>query len=190
MKKCLIGLIVGIIFAALIISGVVYLSKPKTEWKTYENKEWGFRIKYPQDWELYESRGWRSFYVQNCPIGEYLERGLILFRINAHPSLEKSLEEIAKDFINFIKGLLKEQKGTFKLLKYENVTLGGAPAIHVEWIGGSKGEQRQSLYFARYDKKDYGIEFTLDFPTNWESYIPLMEKMVKSFEFIEVKNEK
>jgi hypothetical protein len=39
MKKWLIGVIVGVVLVALIISEVVvYLSKPK-QWKTYENKE-------------------------------------------------------------------------------------------------------------------------------------------------------
>jgi hypothetical protein len=55
MKKWLIGVIVGVVLVALIIGGaIIYLSKPKIKWKTYESKEWGFRVKYPADWEIWE----------------------------------------------------------------------------------------------------------------------------------------
>jgi hypothetical protein len=166
-------------------------SGAKQKWKWYESKEWGFRIKYPADWELYESRGWRSFYVQNYPVGEIFPKNFFFFRISLCPSSEKSLEEIVKDVVNFAKEFAKEQNVTFKILKYENVTLGGAPAIHVEWIGKSKhGESRQSYYLTRHNKRDYTIEFSFHSPANWEKYVPLMKEMIKSFEFIEVKNEK
>jgi hypothetical protein len=102
MNKWLIGLIVGIIFAALIISGVViYLSKPKTEWKTYENKEWGFRIKYPAGWESSVTTNDKEegFGIRFCPsVGKENERDV--FAIMILDAVGLSLEEITNDSID------------------------------------------------------------------------------------------
>jgi hypothetical protein len=57
MKKWLKGAVVGVVLVALIISSVVFLSKPKVkpeeaERNVYKNEQFGFKLKYPADWKI------------------------------------------------------------------------------------------------------------------------------------------
>jgi hypothetical protein len=187
MNKWLIGLIVGIIFAALIISGVViYLSKPKTEWKIYETKEWGFRIKYPADWEssVTTNDKEKGFGIRFCPsVGKENERDV--FFIMILDAVDLSLEGETNITIDVF-GILFGQP--LEMLEHKNTTLGGEPAIKlvfkVEKGKGCVTEDRKGLIInAIKGEKTY----TIIYHSPWKNYskgIKISKEMVKSFEFL------
>jgi hypothetical protein len=74
----------------------------------------------------------------------------------------------------------------FKLIKKENITMGGEPARYVEYTTHNQcGEAIQGLYETLHKGISYGFAFTLEPSDNWEKYKPLMDEMATSFKFIE-----
>jgi hypothetical protein len=201
MKKWLIGLIVGIIFAALIISGVViYLSKSKTEWKTYESKEWGFRVKHPADWKVVED--WDiTFYPPPW-------KGKVYFRIavptspkewtpvsfnETFSSLDAESQKIypltGGEVIN--KSELRETKLLNKRVTTEEIEIDNKSGHRVTEIfeylyldNKEKGAAKLVSNLVWVGKELYVIQFSTsleEFP-RWEK---IFESMFSSFQFLE-----
>jgi hypothetical protein len=72
MNKKWYGIIALIIVGTLILSSMALIftnQSFKQEWKWYESKEWGFRIKYPTDWEVKTEE--ISFFVDDTESKSY-----------------------------------------------------------------------------------------------------------------------
>jgi hypothetical protein len=129
MKKWLIGVIVGVVLVALIIGGVVvYLSELKTKWKTYENKDWGFRIKYPVDLEIEKGEKGIGFYEEERWMGGVVCCVTSVFSVHVYDvSEDYSLNDCLQDI----------EKSPFisEILEVRNVTIGGVKGMLVKTKG-------------------------------------------------------
>jgi hypothetical protein len=177
MNKWLIGLIVGIIFAALIISGVVvYLSKPKTEWKTYENKKWGFKFKYPAGWRIKEERS------KGIPRGLFY----VMFGTDAlncgFISVDNFPPSPCEEWIKIITPTEPSYKGgpSYKVLEWKNISLGGEPAIKVIREKINTTEKTVNIC-ADHEGKQYEILFVSD---KLDEISSQLNQIVESLEFI------
>jgi hypothetical protein len=172
MKKWLIGVIVGVVLVALIIGGaIIYLSKPKIKWKTYENKEWGFKFKYPANWEVGEID------TPIMPKGVFYFgiRTDILFTsgfINVDEYPVCSCEEDYKRYLSL---------HSYKVEEWKNITLGGEPAIKVVY---PRIETQKVIEICTLHKnKKYVIHFVSDNLDKLDELVSQINQIVKSFEF-------
>jgi hypothetical protein len=71
----------------------------KQKWKWYENKEWGFRVKYPADWKAEETE---NFLFASAIFRKDLCLRCLFVAGDTHPELSpyelamKNLEELKK----------------------------------------------------------------------------------------------
>jgi hypothetical protein len=196
MKKCLIGLIVGIIFAALIISGVVYLSKPKTEWETYESKEWGFKVKYPVNWRITEEGGRaladKEIFIFRWEPPEETSFGFgTIFFVEVGEAGGRSAEEWSNKSDDIVNSLMP--KDAFFEVKRTKSSLGGLPAIEDIWIYKEPNLEKEGEWlltskgkFIITVKEDrlYANGFSAIPMKEYEKWISTVNKIISSFEYI------
>jgi hypothetical protein len=179
------------------------------DWKTYENKEWGFRIKYPADWGEVESSvvgeeecpgSWdRAFQVgYPCCLSIFVKK----FKKNP-PRLEEWVESDInawKEEDERINKPIKEEARRrnitlpswcgqgFKVEEIKHTTLDKEPAIFVlvTWRH-LEGTWKFVRWYAIYQGKGYLFEFKLDPPEDYYTYKELIEEIASSFKFLEGK---
>jgi hypothetical protein len=158
------------------------------EWKWYENKEWGFKLKYPAGWEssVTTNDKEKGFGIRFCPsVGKENERDV--FFIMILDALDLSLEEVTNDSID-ISGITFGQP--LKILEYKNTTLSGEPATQivfkVEKRKGRVTEDSKGLIINAIKREK---TYTIIYYSPWKNYskgIKISKEMIKSFKFIKV----
>jgi hypothetical protein len=193
---------------------VNYLKSLLEGWKVYENKEWGFRIKYPADWWIWSERtkiisGEEVFYFACSPKTEETTSSIIspvppqeppperpfediTFGVEIGDAHGKSPEERYDEALSKAKPLMAEINAIDKEER-SNCSLGGLPALEVVWIykvpdPEEKGEYRLTskgkVVITVKDDKYYSPGFTTIPMENYEKWINTVDKMISSFEFI------
>jgi hypothetical protein len=172
-----------------------FCSGAKQKWKWYENKDWGFKIKYPEDWHLEikcldppnssptntEIEKANAVCFQFAPLMYEARATVAIWKTFpselCDPETGFGLDQLAKD-------------PTYKVLEYSNITLGGQPAKKIIFLEEVKlGKWKAMLINTCYKKKYFQIQFagsTTGEGTfkNWNKYIDVAEQMIKSFEFV------
>jgi hypothetical protein len=186
MKKWLIGLIVCVVLAAIIISGIiVYFLKPKQNWKIYENKDWGFRIKYPDGCEVSEEKKvaptFPDFEVKfEKPLGESKGSWELSVFVSTFPPIkeEETPYKRAKVFL----GLAKEIYPETKFHEFKNSTLDGLPSMRIVY------SCHQVKYLHETTIRNgvlYGLVYRVwENQELYDKYLLIIEEMINSFEFI------
>jgi hypothetical protein len=167
------------------------------KWKWYENKDWGFKIKYPEDW---------CFEIEcidppnSNPTNTEIKKAdavnfqftTLMYEAIANIAIGKTFpSELCNPETGFGLDLLVKDPTCYKVLEYGNITLGGQPAKKLIFLKETKkvGKLKQMVISTCYKKKYFEIIFSggnIGEGTykNWNKYIDVAEQMIKSFEFI------
>ncbi|HIH97395.1 MAG TPA: hypothetical protein HA346_00015 [Thermoplasmata archaeon] len=96
--------LVAFVLIALLSSSFTLEVKAKQEWKTYQSRDLGFSIKYPEDWSKEETESTNLFLVMfagpKTPLGGHINVNLVV------ESLLKSMkaDEYGKAVIETLRG--------------------------------------------------------------------------------------
>lgn len=173
-------------------SGQAATNEP-VDWQTYEDREQGYKIQYPQEWITDEPEG-------DIPKFLLLGKGITITP-DDYPGTELSvdvkdatrtldpaplqvqlipLEEYANEVI---RGLTTRQWEP-TVIKNEAITFNGEPAWRVDYIWNFMGSQ--ALYgnyiFVIKDSKLYEIHFATP-PLEVQEMRPIGEKIIQTFQF-------
>ena len=178
-----------IITSSLLLSNVVslspkFLSQAQTEFLNYENKDFGFSIKYPSDWTKEEESTSKSsnvnivvsFIKQN---GSQLQTEADLY-IRTEDFLGKNitLEEFARLQKAYTSSLLAVSS-----FNESKIVIGNKSAWQIEYdfkgIGGTNRLGINSLIIN--DDMGYSIVFTVD-KEKHDKYLSIAQKMIDSFQ--------
>jgi hypothetical protein len=140
------------------------------DWKTYVNKELGFKFKYPAKWEVGEI---------DTPI---MPKGVFYFGIrtdipltggfiSVDESPDFSCEEWMEHTIS--------SRPSYKVLEWKNISLGGKPAIKV--VYARSATQKVMNVCVDHENKQYEISFEAD---KLDEIANQINQLVESFEFI------
>jgi len=167
------SLILGTLVLVLLLSNALACGcvERKSEWKTYENKEWKFKFKYPADWKMMELRG-----ILGVPEGVFCVRigsnydPIIGGFVSVDKHLFSSCEEGIKDYLS---------RHSYKVQEWENIPLGGEPAIKVAYA--TSDTQKVMDICAVHKNKKYEIHLVSD---KLDQRAGQINQIVESFEFI------
>lgn len=208
MNKSLLCLISGILVAALLAGCTAPQEKSEQEWEWYENKEWGYKIKYPADWRVSTSDN------------EEKDRDIFVVFPGGSEPLRKDKPNPQLQFIVFTtfsnqstyemaKGYLENEKHNpilyhnFECKEFTNITLDGAPATKITVtfnspyllsVGGKDSEGilwiKQFQVYAKKGRMCYELLYTNDSPDAdnpyglYEEYLGIANQMTSSFRLI------
>jgi hypothetical protein len=182
--------------AMLALSLIVPLCLGSSQkWKTFESKGWGFRIKYPAEWRIWDNkeRMWENekiFYFVCGPTEEFFETRAI-FRVTVCEANGKSYEEIWNEYLAEVKPLMSEVNACYTE-KRSNCTLGGMSALEVIWTlkipdSNQKGKildtQKGKSISTVKDNMYYDATFSASPMEKYKSWISKADKIFLSFEF-------
>jgi hypothetical protein len=164
---------------------------PVREWKWYESKEWGFKIKYPAgaDWEAeeFEDETGTGFLVSKWIEKEktFIFFGVAFVR-ESDPHLSTYEELMAHPDYE-----LGSESPDIKCLEVSNITLGGFPATkavfcHSHVLGYSKTililtKKEGNCYEIEYGSTSKEIKKTEKY---FREYLPIANEMINSFRFL------
>jgi hypothetical protein len=172
-------------------------SLPK-EWKGYESKEWGFRIKYPAEkkfliicWEPY-SVDPSETQLKKAKTARFAFRylggifDLVIYREPSTEAEQKKEKWLEEDLATIQKRYEKEGK-ELEVLEIKKVTLDGQPALRGVWQ--VKGEEEVKMIEICCFLRSKGYMYVICFPEYQgpvSKYNKMHEEMLDSFKFIEV----
>jgi hypothetical protein len=181
------------------------------KWKTFESKEWGFRIKYPAEWgevrktvirELPGNENIKSHFEVGFQSGDPPFMIAVLVGKNS-PALEKLVD----DEISWIQERLEKKKKAieeeakernialppgyldsyfFEVNKREYATLDGEKAIKLETISGRPERVVKGIaWFTVHTNKTYNLYFHIVSPNlYYKEYANLLEEIYISFSWV------
>jgi hypothetical protein len=162
---------------------------PVREWEWYENKEWGFKIKYPVDANISEMEEGDFLILFSLGSHKELWHNNEGFRciIHIYPKRYKTVNESARIFVE--EGLLtrnkRDENFTLEEIKVSNLTIDKMDARRVAIISKKYDlRSREVMYFIIKDDKEYGIDFLIAPPEKYDKFSEVSDKMIGSFKFI------
>lgn len=156
-------------------------------WEWYTSEEWGFKFKYPADWEASIHGGEYDLFIY-IPEGSdsYPGIGIVIGPVF---SPTETLERTVRGDINFEREWAEGEGRRFELKEFLSTTLGGEPAIRAKTIEDRapdiKKEHTRIECF--HGGKRYHIGFERDLnnlkfsEAEWDE---LVKEVTNSFEFI------
>jgi hypothetical protein len=168
------------------------------KWKTFESKEWGFKVKYPAEWEIWEEGirtiGKEDFFCFLCGPVEFTYGGPftdVIFSVKIGEARGKSAEELWEDHLTQVRPLMPEN--VFYKEKRANFTLGEMPAFEVDWVlkkpdSHEKGKysltQKGKNVITVKEDKYYNAAFDAVPLEEYNKWIKEANRIFSSFEFI------
>jgi nitrate reductase beta subunit len=183
------------------------------EWKWYESKEGGFKVKYPADWE--EKGEWEEDRIKGCYVVGISCRvdegrigvGIAVTTEDNKPSyLTKPISEYTpyEILMRSLGSSYESENWSTEIEEVKNISLDGKPAAKVVYIEEAEGFELGDFKLnPRYGKlidiesiykgKIFGILLSTENnnPTAsksnyslWEENLPIFEEMIDSFEFL------
>lgn len=168
-----------------------------SEWKIYENKKYGYSLKYPADWNIFSDEGESDFSEINLEENQLVKQGGAVFWSNKD-SIDYMQESKPEDFR--LLGLLIYEKSDIDLNQYANL-LGfnvemGTQSIPFEAdnlvgkeffsVGATENEPRSAIIFK--DENRFFV-FHLGFVGSNTETLKTMEEIVGSFHNINQEEE-
>lgn len=159
--------------------------EPKTEIdllsdNRYINKELGFSIIPPKDWDI---RGQEEGVLISKPFDPFGSGTYIFIGVSPDKKI-LSLVELKKEFIEDInKTVVSDKDYQIKILRDEEIILAGIPAFKhaCEIIGAGFTRSIETIAFAREDKR-YVIQYLSEVsPYEFKRYLPAFEKSLTTF---------
>lgn len=151
---------------------------------TYENSDYGIKIQYPETWSQVGPAGGMVTFMSPLTDNDDNYRENVQIKVADHPS-SISLEELTRFNINDLNATVKE----FKLIESKSITLDGHPAHTIVYSGVYNNINFQSLAaWTVLDNRAYNIWF-YGKQVEYETYLPVIQKMLDSFEIDESKVE-
>lgn len=148
------------------------------EWFVYTSSEYNIKINYPISWLEYckpHPIVLVMFKPLNKTISSDFPEALSLSVVELSSNTE-SLKNAAEKIIR----AYEEKDNNFKLLKRKSTKLSGIPAYQLKYI--LNGRQFLHLLTVK-DKRGFQL-FYVAKPENYNSYLPIIEKMINTFEFL------
>jgi hypothetical protein len=160
------------------------------DWKTYESKEWGFRIRYPERCEIEEYKISKLTYKVEFKDLAGEKNTIFIVQGSIHEPWLFSLNETADIYIDAMKEIAQERNLIIKINEKKNITIDGEKAIRVTLsvesthkIPGKVKKLEIFTIIARKGNKQYYLGFTV--PTEkYETLIGVGNSMVRSFKFL------
>jgi hypothetical protein len=162
--------------------------------QTYENEKYGFKIQYPFNWEY---DGFNYLDNTHESLGEF-SPGLgisVSMNIQFLPFNNiLTLEQYAEQELQKIKDWkIKDSLHFNKLLSFDtSFTLGGKPAykiVYENWTYSKFNDQVSYPQYIHVGTITEGIEYNLRFYAQnanlFNQYVPIADKIINSFEFIQ-----
>ena len=191
--KKLFEIIACLVIVALLVGHYSVVANSGEEWKTYESKEWGFKIDYPGSWNLHKSVSIPNIMIITFSLPE---EGItkkywgvaIEVRKVAHrfKSKEEGVEEIPIEDLTLdewteIVTANSKKLGVpfFKVIEESDTSLDGVLA--------KKQIVRMGIFKTTHIfaiKNDVGYLISYGSPNIFKPYLGMTNKMIDSFEFI------
>jgi hypothetical protein len=175
-----------------------------SDWETYENPKWGYKLNYPSDWavvintEMFDD-SWFEVSWFDITSPEKLktpQRVELTYEVGAF-FLNQSIEKRLNDYLEVI----KSRTYNFRCEEYTNTTIDNLPAIKVVFTyripcgetitSNEKGYEKHLLYTVIgkegkiYQLHYMSFSFGVDDPYEvYEKYLDVANQMTKSFRFI------
>jgi len=156
---------------------------------TYNNPDENIRIKYPLNWEILEPDESGLIVILQSPQqgteDSFLENVLIVRggKVNSQQNLEGYAETII-DQINSL-----ENDTEFVLVDSSKTVLSGIPTYKIEYTTKfNEMNFKKSAWIMAIDDKYYVIFYTAQF-TSHSTYIPIVQKIIESFEASDMSQE-
>jgi hypothetical protein len=163
-----------------------FCSGAKQKWKTYENKEWGFKVKYPADWNIQVLPGESLLLFDALNIG--YDPDLVFQVICSQPPSKKTPYELTIESVE----LFKKDFPDYTYLEITNITLDGFPTVKIvdTFTDATKSPplHTKAIWIASARK---GISYSISFMVNtqdakktaenFDKYLPLANEMIDSF---------
>lgn len=155
-----------IIAVAGILGYLFYFSgnQKRSNWETYVNERYGFRVDYPKNWkkgEAPENNDGRTFIA---PEGDIECRAY---------GFANSLEQTLDEFVKWL-----QEDPTVNVLSQTETTLVGQEAVQMEWGQGDSG---QISTYSLGTEIGYGVVCYVEDPSVIDKYRNVYNQMVDSF---------
>ena len=176
-KKILLGVAIaaGCLFLAALIWFIFYVG----QFSTYEDKPYAFSVKYPNDWKKVEAPqpGVAAVFVSPK------ENALDPFQENINITLQDVPAQIAtlKDFSDTVVMQMTKGFGNIKVLESKSFSFGGRQGYRVLFAA----DKPQAVNILTVWTIRRGVAYIFTFmamKNRYETYMPLVEEMLKSFE--------
>jgi hypothetical protein len=159
-------------------------------WKWYENKEWEFKIKYPERCEIEEYKISKLTYRVEFKDLAGEKNTIFMVQGSIHEPWLFSLNETADMYIDTMKEIAQERNLIVKINEKKNIMIDGEKAIRVtlsvESTHKIPGKVKKLEIFTittRKGNKQYYLGLTV--PTEkYETLIGVGNSMVRSFKFL------
>lgn len=155
---------------------------------TYVNKDLGYRIKYPIDWQVVEKKNSPGYPVafvspKTGPLDDFLENVTLV--VQGVPPKIESLNDLSNVIVKQVTGTFE---GHVEVIDGRYIKWGGQRAYRFEW-GGAGGEATDPMMYLNVwtmrGSKLYILTFVArrsTYDTYKKKYV---NKMIKSFAFLE-----
>jgi hypothetical protein len=158
---------------------------PQGEFTVYENREFGFKIKYPQSWIRDEIEQKNEDYTTVVEFRKKIEGEPPFVTVYVN-NLEPDHSSF-KDFV--IKETLSSQNDpNISILESIDLEIANMPAaklVDVEYNDRHGGYKRMVVWISATNVV-YEISYSTD-QKRYPEYLPIVEKMLSSFQFVETK---
>jgi hypothetical protein len=166
---------------------------PVRDWEWYVNEDRGYKLKYPEGWDVYPLNQSGTLVGIYPPENKKIDRQIVISAIDKSLLSYQSLEEKFTKTFEHEKEVASEPGREFKLLEYKNTTLGGVHAIKAKWVRANNnsrywfGEEWFTGISAIKGKLWYSLTFMLEtekgapLDEEWEKII---DQVIASFRFI------
>jgi hypothetical protein len=186
-RSVFVALLLILLLSTALVFGCI---ERESKWKTYENKEWGYKIKYPEECKIEEYEISKLSYQVDFKNLAGEKNAFLNIRSSIYEPFLFPLNEVGDMYIASIKEIAQEENLVIKINEKKNITIDGEKAIRVtlsvESTHEIPGKVKKLVIFtiiARKGNKQYYLGFTV--PTEkYNNLIGVGNSMVKSFEFI------
>lgn len=157
------------------------IKKPQAELSVYQNSSLGFQVKYPQVWS---KQNRNDFFTEGILFLSPLKNNTDRFQESVsilveNPPQDTSLAEYTEQSVAEIK-----QLSVLNVREAWSASLGGHPARQIVYSGSVNGTSVQRMQtWAIKNNRAYVVTYTA-LPETYNSYLPTVEKMMKSLKLV------